>query len=53
MWKIATASKANVGRHNVGPMLPETKKILHEFFQPFIKRLAALLGDQKFLWNDL
>ena len=53
MRRMVKTSKRNVGRHDVGPMLPETKKILHEFFRPFIKRLAVLLGDSKFLWNDV
>lgn len=34
-------------------MLPETRVILREFFQPFNKQLAALLGDRKFLWDDV
>ena len=53
MRKMVKTSKQNVGHHNVGPMLPETKKILQEFFRPFIARLAVLLGDSKFLWNDV
>ena len=34
-------------------MLPETRTILREFFQPFNKQLAKALGDRKFLWDDI
>lgn len=53
MGKICNASEKMVGDHKVGSMLPETERILHQFFQPFINRLADLLDDQRFLWNDL
>lgn len=31
---------------------PETRAALHEFFQPFNKKLAELLDDDRFLWAD-
>ena len=34
-------------------MLPETRTILREFFQPFNKQLAKALGDRRFLWDDV
>ncbi len=36
-----------------GEMKPETKVMLHKFFQPFNKKLAELLGDDRFLWTDM
>ena len=32
-------------------MREDTKQILEEFFQPYNKMLADLLGDEKFLWE--
>lgn len=34
-------------------MLRETRTILREFFQPFNKQLAKVLGDRRFLWDDV
>ena len=41
-------------RHDPGlQMREDTKQILEEFFQPYNRMLADLLGDDKFLWiND-
>ena len=36
-----------------GPMLPETKKILHRFYSPFNKKLVYLLNNEAYLWDDL
>lgn len=33
-------------------MLPQTRKLLSEFFQPFNKKLVELTGDSRFLWED-
>jgi N-acetylgalactosamine 4-sulfate 6-O-sulfotransferase len=33
------------------PMLPQTKKLLDEFFLPFNQRLARMLHDERFLWK--
>ncbi len=35
------------------PMLPETKKMLQEFYAPYNKRLAELLKDDRYLWQDI
>lgn len=35
----------------VGQMLDKTKQLLREFYQPYNKELATLLGDDRFLWN--
>ncbi len=32
-------------------MLPETLKILSDFYQPFNEQLADLLGDERWLWH--
>ncbi|CAG5105166.1 Oidioi.mRNA.OKI2018_I69.chr1.g1894.t1.cds [Oikopleura dioica] len=32
-------------------MLPETRKILDDFYGPFNKRLATLLGDESYRWD--
>ncbi|CAG5127292.1 unnamed protein product [Candidula unifasciata] len=39
-------------KKKAGPMLPETKKMLQDFYQPCNKDLAQLLGDDKYLWNN-
>ena len=32
-------------------MLPETEKLLKEFYYPYNKKLVSLLGNSQFLWN--
>jgi len=34
----------------LGEMLSKTMKILKKFYEPFNKRLASLLHDDKWLW---
>lgn len=36
---------------NLGPMLPLTKEILRDFYQPFNTKLAQVLSDDAFLWR--
>lgn len=36
---------------SVGPMLPETREFLREFYQPFNRKLASVLENKAFLWN--
>lgn len=36
-----------------GPMLPETKAVLDDFYRPFVTKFADLLHDQRFLWRDV
>lgn len=33
-------------------MTPETIAYLDKFFEPYNKKLAELLGDDRFLWKD-
>ena len=35
----------------VGPMFPETRTLLEEFFRPCNEDLAKLLNDDRFLWK--
>ena len=35
----------------LGDMLPETRRILDNFFLPFNVALTELLWDKRFLWN--
>ncbi|XP_067908909.1 carbohydrate sulfotransferase 15 [Heterodontus francisci] len=36
---------------SLGPMLPETRRILEDFYGPFNEKLALLLNDDSFLWE--
>ncbi|KAK7504791.1 hypothetical protein BaRGS_00003819, partial [Batillaria attramentaria] len=51
MVEIESAKEANVGRlfQEFGPILPATKSLLDDFYRPFNRRLAQLLGDDRFL----
>ena len=33
-------------------MRHDTEALLEEFYRPFNQRLADLIGDSKFLWED-
>lgn len=33
-------------------MLPETRRILDEFYKPYNDILADMLGDDKWLWKN-
>ncbi|KAH9500519.1 Carbohydrate sulfotransferase 15 [Bulinus truncatus] len=37
--------------YNVGAMWASTKRILEEFYFPFVQDLSALLDDKRFLWH--
>lgn len=37
---------------SLGPMLPATRNILRNFHQPFNHKLASLLDNKAFLWNN-
>ena len=49
--KEATSmSKANVKKYNA--MLPETRKLLQDFYRPFNQRLSSLMeADERWLWG--
>lgn len=42
---------SRVARAEVAPMLNATRHRLQTFYAPHNRRLAALLGDQRFLWG--
>lgn len=42
----------NVFQQKYQPMLNETKRLLNDFYKPFNVKLAKLLGDDKWLWED-
>ncbi|KAM3591648.1 uncharacterized protein V6R79_005210 [Siganus canaliculatus] len=37
---------------NLGPMLPGTKEILRDFYMPFNEKLAKVLRNDSFLWDN-
>lgn len=37
---------------NLGPMLPITKEILRDFYRPFNKKLAKVLHNDSFIWEN-
>ena len=39
--------------HNLNGILPDTVKLLNDFYQPFMIRLGEIMGDaNKFTWKD-
>ena len=44
-------SKLRFGSWRHGDMLPETKRLLREFYQPHNQRLAELLDSDRYLWT--
>ncbi|XP_078698377.1 carbohydrate sulfotransferase 15-like [Branchiostoma floridae x Branchiostoma belcheri] len=48
----SNAKRSQTWRYgNIGQMLPKTRKILNEFYEPYNQRLAVLLNDTDFLWK--
>lgn len=37
---------------NLGPMLPITKEILGDFYRPFNEKLAKVLRNDSFIWEN-
>ena len=55
MRTVAETAARNVGTveyQKVGAMLPETAKVLDDFYRPFIHQFADMLNDKRFLWLD-
>ena len=48
---IQVSETRNKGTYHA-EILPETRKMLDEFYAPFNERLARILGDTKWLWKD-
>ena len=42
----------HANRNSYSKMLPETRTLLVDFFQPFNQKLARILNDRRYLWND-
>ena len=45
--RMTTTKRANTQSDRYPKMLPETKKMLEEFYAPYNKRLAELLKDDR------
>ena len=43
----------NQQKKATGKMLKSTQDMLREFYYPFNKQLYEILGDERFLWNDI
>jgi len=56
LWRrMLSRPRANVHRAGASgstALLPETRSLLASFYAPFNEELAALLGDDRFLWKD-
>ncbi|KAJ8047204.1 Carbohydrate sulfotransferase 15 [Holothuria leucospilota] len=50
-WKTRNANAKNL--EAVGPMLNKTRDLLRKFYRPFVKELADMLNDTRFLWDYL
>ncbi|KAJ8609236.1 hypothetical protein CTAYLR_008063 [Chrysophaeum taylorii] len=50
--EVAEARVVNRARSARPPMRAETARLLQRFYQPHNARLAELLGDRRFLWED-
>nr|XP_057914454.1 carbohydrate sulfotransferase 15-like [Doryrhamphus excisus] len=52
LTKNPPSNARRLGDRNLGPMLPSTRNLLREFYQPFNRKLAAVLNNTAFLWRD-
>ncbi|KAH9496541.1 Carbohydrate sulfotransferase 15 [Bulinus truncatus] len=46
-------SNENKARREKVPMLPDSRRLLSEFYEPYNRKLAQLLGDDRFTWRDV
>uniref|UniRef100_A0A672GJ97 Sulfotransferase n=1 Tax=Salarias fasciatus TaxID=181472 RepID=A0A672GJ97_SALFA len=51
LTQLPTCNTRRTADKNLGPMLPATKDLLREFYQPFNQKLAGVLNDNAFLWS--
>ena len=51
MSRGAKLNERRLKDRGVGPMFPETRRLLEEFFRPCNEDLAKLLNDDRFLWR--
>ncbi|ESO98385.1 hypothetical protein LOTGIDRAFT_214000 [Lottia gigantea] len=46
------ANTRKKGDRKFGKMKEETRKLLGDFYEPYNKKLSALLNDNRFMWKD-
>ncbi|GFN89273.1 hypothetical protein PoB_001577900 [Plakobranchus ocellatus] len=51
METILKSRRRNVTKNKRGQILPETRKLLEDFYRKCSEETAELLGDDKFLWT--
>ncbi|XP_070833621.1 carbohydrate sulfotransferase 15-like [Chaetodon trifascialis] len=51
VMKKRVANSRRMKDRKLGPMLPATRDLLREFYQPFNRKLANLLNNNAFLWS--
>jgi hypothetical protein len=49
---IMTMPTRNKQSDKYQKMLPETRALLRAFYDPYNRKLATLLQDERYLWND-
>ena len=49
--KVANA-KSQHSERSTAPMQNDTRKFLGEFYRPYNKKLAELLSDKRFMWEE-
>ncbi|KAI8519219.1 hypothetical protein Bbelb_024760 [Branchiostoma belcheri] len=49
-FKKKVRRKPHTAYASMGPMLPETRRVLDRFYRPYNRRLAKLLNNTGFLW---
>lgn len=55
MLKISElpVEREGLTREEAGSLLPETLELLNNFYAPFLTRLAFMLDDKKWLFDDV
>ncbi|XP_076446975.1 carbohydrate sulfotransferase 15-like [Babylonia areolata] len=53
METIAVQKSKNTAKISIGPMWNETRRLLDDFYRPFNARLAHILQDRRFTWEDV
>lgn len=53
LMKFHAVNQGTVEYAKSGSMFNSTKKILDEFYEPFVLKFAEMLKDRRFLWTDI
>ncbi|KAK7105873.1 carbohydrate sulfotransferase 15-like isoform X2 [Littorina saxatilis] len=53
VMQIGVVNSGSEEYQKYGGMLPETKKVLDDFYQPFVQQFYDLLNDKRFMWQDV